>query len=289
MAISASQVKDLRDKTGAGMMDCKKALTEADGDFEKAVEILRKKGASVAAKRAERTANEGVVLTKIINNGKTGIIVEVNCETDFVASSNDFLNFANFILEVIEKQNPTNVEALLETEYNGKKVSVELTDIIGKIGEKIEVSRFAVDNSENGLVVDYVHHGSKLAVMIKSENVPADKNEEFGNMLKDIAMQAAAMRPQYLTREEIPSSVIEKEKEIYKEVASKEGKPANILDRIAEGKLNKFFEEVCLVDQAFIKDNTKKVGELINEFNKTNSAQAKLVLFRRFHLSDEKK
>lgn len=289
MAISASQVKDLRDKTGAGMMDCKKALTEADGDFEKAVEILRKKGASVAAKRAERTANEGIVLTKIINNGKTGIIVEVNCETDFVAGSNDFLNFANFILEVIEKQNPANVEALLEIEYNGKKVSVELTDIIGKIGEKIEVSRFAVDNSENGLVVDYVHHGSKLAVMIKSENVRADKNEEFGNMLKDIAMQAAAMRPQYLIREEIPAAVIEKEKEIYREVASKEGKPANILDRIAEGKLNKFYEEVCLVDQAFIKDNTKKVGELINEFNKTNSAQVKLVLFRRFHLSDEKK
>lgn len=289
MVISASQVKDLRDKTGAGMMDCKKALTEADGDFEKAVEILRKKGASVAAKRAERTANEGVVLTKIINEGKTGIIVEVNCETDFVASSNDFLNFANFILEVIEKQNPANVDVLLETEYNGKKVSVELTDIIGKIGEKIEVSRFAVDNSENGLVVDYVHHGSKLAVMIKAEHVPTDKNEEFGNMMKDIAMQAAAMRPQYLTREEIPSSVVEKEKEIYREVASKEGKPANILDRIAEGKLNKFFEEVCLVDQAFIKDNTKKVGELITEFNKINSAKANLVLFRRFHLSDEKK
>lgn len=289
MAISASQVKDLRDKTGAGMMDCKKALTEADGDFEKAVEILRKKGASVAAKRAERTANEGVVLTKIINNGKTGIIVEVNCETDFVASSADFLNFANFVLEVIEKQNPANVEALLETVYNGKKVSEELTDIIGKIGEKIEVSRFAIDNSENGLVVDYVHHGSKLAVMIKSENVPDAKNEEFGNMLKDIAMQAAAMKPSYLTREEIPAAIIEKEKEIYREVASKEGKPANILDRIAEGKLNKFYEEVCLIDQAFIKDNTKKVGDLINDFNKTNSSQAKLVLFRRFHLSDEKK
>lgn len=289
MAISASQVKDLRDKTGAGMMDCKKALTEANGDFEKAVEILRKKGASVAAKRAERTANEGVVLTKIINNGKTGIIVEVNCETDFVASSGDFLNFANFVLEVIEKQNPANVEALLETVYNGKKVSEELTDIIGKIGEKIEVSRFAVDNSENGLIVDYVHHGSKLAVMIKSENVPAAKNEEFGNMLKDIAMQAAAMKPLYLTREEIPAAIIEKEKEIYREVASKEGKPANILDRIAEGKLNKFYEEVCLIDQAFIKDNTKKVGDLINEFNKINSSQSKLVLFRRFHLSDEKK
>lgn len=289
MAISASQVKELRDKTGAGMMDCKKALTEADGDFEKAVEILRKKGASVAAKRAERTANEGIVLTKIIDNGKTGIIVEVNCETDFVASSDDFLNFANFVLTVVENNKPANVEALLELEYDGKKVGTELTDVIGKIGEKIEVSRFAIEHADNGVVVDYVHHGAKLAVLIKAENVPAEKTEEFGNMLKDIAMQAAAMKPQYLSREDVPAAIVEKEKEIYKEVAAKEGKPENILERIAEGKLNKFYEEVCLIDQAFIKDNAKKVGELISEFNKTNSAQAKLVLFHRFHLSDEKK
>ncbi|MBU2494536.1 MAG: translation elongation factor Ts [Bacteroidetes bacterium] len=289
MAISASQVKELRDKTGAGMMDCKKALSEADGDFEKAVEILRKKGASVAAKRAERTANEGIVLTKIIDDGKTGIIVEVNCETDFVASSEDFLNFANFILSVVEKNKPANVDALLDLELDGKKVSAELTDIIGKIGEKIEVSRFSIEHTDNGLVVDYVHHGAKLAVLIKADNIPAEKKDEFGNLLKDIAMQAAAMKPQYLSREDVPAVIVEKEKEIYKEVASKEGKPENILDRIAEGKLNKFYEEVCLTDQAFIKENSKKVGELINDFNKVNSAQAKLVLFHRYHLSDEKK
>lgn len=289
MAISASQVKELRDKTGAGMMDCKKALSEADGDFEKAVDILRKKGASVAAKRAERTANEGIVLTKIIDDGKTGIIVEVNCETDFVASSEDFLNFANFILSVVEKNKPANVDALLDLELDGKKVSAELTDIIGKIGEKIEVSRFSIEHTDNGLVVDYVHHGAKLAVLIKADNIPAEKKDEFGNLLKDIAMQAAAMKPQYLSREDVPAVIVEKEKEIYKEVASKEGKPENILDRIAEGKLNKFYEEVCLTDQAFIKENSKKVGELINDFNKVNSAQAKLVLFHRYHLSDEKK
>lgn len=289
MAISASQVKELRDKTGAGMMDCKKALTEADGDFEKAVEILRKKGASVAAKRAERTASEGIVLTKILDDGKTGIIVEVNCETDFVASSDDFVNFANFILSAVEANKPASVEALLELEHDGTKVSTALTDVIGKIGEKIEVSRLAIEHAENGLVVDYVHHGAKLAVLVKADGVPAEKSEEFGNLMKDIAMQAAAMKPKYLTREDVPADIIEKEKEIYKEVAAKEGKPENILERIAEGKLNKFFEEVCLVDQAFIKDNAKKVGELIEEFNKANSSQTKLVLFHRFHLSDEKK
>ena len=289
MAVSANQVKELREKTGAGMMDCKKALEEANGDFEKAVELLRKKGASVAAKRAERTANEGIVLTRVFNNGKTGAILEVNCETDFVAKSDDFVNFTNFVMDVVVNNKPADVPSLIEITKDGKKVVDELNAIIGKIGEKIEVSRFAVDNTVNGEIVDYVHAGSKIGVLVEAENVPSDKTNVFEPILKDIAMQVAAMRPLSIYRDEVDKTLIEKEVEIYKELARKEGKAEQILEKIALGKLNKFYEENCLFEQAFVKDNTKKIGGLIEEFNKANSAQVKLIKFRRFHLSDEKK
>ncbi len=289
MAISAAQVKELREKTGAGMMDCKKALTEADGDFQKAIEILRKKGASVAAKRAERSANEGVVLTKVTDDNKHSIILEVNCETDFVANSDDFMNFANSVMEVVETSEPENVDALLQLEKDGKKVETLLTEVVGKIGEKIEISRFAIDEAENGVLVDYVHHGAKLGVVVKADDVKDENSDEMADILRDVAMQIAAMNPAYISRESVPSDVIEKEKEIYKEVAAKEGKPEHILDKIAEGKLNKFYEENCLVDQAFIKENSKTVGDLIKEFNKKNSSESKISLFHRFHLSDDNK
>ncbi len=289
MAISANQVKELRDKTGAGMMDCKKAIEEANGDFEKAIEILRKKGASVAAKRAERAANEGIVLTQVFNNGKSAAIVEVNCETDFVARSEDVINFANFVLTVVVANKPADVASLLEVTKDGKKVSEELNALIGKIGEKIEVSRFALDNTENGLIVDYVHAGSKLGVLMEANNVSDDKAAEFQPLLKDIAMQVAAMKPISIYREEVDKTLIEKELEIYKELARKEGKPEQMLEKIAIGKLNKFYDENCLAEEVFVKDNTKKVGALVDEFNKKNSTQVKLAKFRRFHLSDEKK
>ena len=289
MAITAQQVKELRDKTGAGMMDCKKALTEADGDFEKAIEILRKKGASVAAKRAERNASEGIVLTKLLDDDTTGIIVEVNCETDFVAKSDDFVNFANFILDAVVSNQPSNVEELLSQSFNGKSVQEELTAIIGKIGEKIEVSRFAIEKVENGLVTDYIHHGSKLGVLLVVEDVNKDTKEELVALTKDIAMQIAAMKPTYVYREEVPNDVIEKEKEIYKEIARKEGKPEQILDKISEGRLNKFFKENCLFEQVSVKDNSKSVGDLMKDFNSEHSTNTKIKLFHRFHLSDEKK
>ena len=289
MAISASQVKELRDKTGAGMIDCKKALEESNGDFDKAIEILRKKGASVAAKRAEKAANEGIVITEVFNDSKSAAILEINCETDFVASSDDFVNFAKFVMDIVVSQRPKDVAALLEMSKDGKKVADELNALIGKIGEKIEISRFAFVESPDGVVVDYVHHGSKLAVLIQADKVPAEKSAEFQAILKDIAMQVAAMRPLAIYRDEVDKSVLEKEMEIYKAIARKEGKPEQILEKIAQGKLNKFFEENCLFEQVFVKDNTKKVGALVDEFNKNNSTQAKLVLFKRFHLSDEKK
>lgn len=289
MAITASQVKELRDKTGAGMMDCKKALVEAEGNFEKAIEILRKKGASVAAKRAERAANEGIVLTKILDDGKTGLILEVNCETDFVANSDDFTSFANFILDTIVNKKPASIEELLSTDFDGKNVSEELTNITGKIGEKIQISRFKFESSDNSLYADYVHHGSNLAVLIKADGVEGSDQGSLKNTLTDIAMQAAAMKPIYLNRVDVPEDIVNKEKDIYMEISRKEGKPEHILEKIAEGKLNKFFQEVCLSEQTYVKDNSKVVKDIIAEFNEVNSSDVKLATFYRYHLSDENK
>jgi elongation factor Ts len=285
MVITAAQVNELRQKTGAGMMDCKKALTEAEGDFEKAVEILRKKGAAVASKRAEKSANEGLVLTKISDDKHTGVIVEVNCETDFVAKSVDFINFANEVLQAVFSLKPESVEDLVAKSPSVKELQ---TNVMGKVGEKIEISRVAIENAPNGEISDYVHLGSKLGVLIKFDNVDNSK-DAFSEIGKDIAMQVAAMKPICVYREEVPKDVIEKEMDIYKELARKEGKPEQILEKIANGRLNKFYQENCLVEQAFIKDNTKSVGDLLKEFNSKQGTQIKISLFRRFHLGDEKK
>ena len=289
MVISAAQVKELREKTGAGMMDCKKALTEADGDFNKAIEILRKKGASVAAKRAERSANEGIVMADSFNDGKAGAIVEVNCETDFVAKSDDFVEFSNMVYDVVVSEKPASVEALMELSKDGKKIADSLNDVVGKIGEKIEISRFQVEETQDGIVTGYIHHGSKLGVLVAAENVKDDSKNELSDLLKDIAMQAAAMKPSFLYREEVPQDTLNKEIEIYKEISRKEGKPEQILEKIAQGKLNKFYEENCLFEQVYVKDNSKKISDLIKEFNTKHGSEVKLKLFHRFHLSDENK
>jgi elongation factor Ts len=284
MAITAAQVNELRQKTGAGMMDCKRALTEADGDFDKAIDILRKKGAAVAAKRAEKSANEGLVLTKVADDKSKGVIVEVNCETDFVAKSNDFTGFAQETLDKVYQQEPVSVETLL----NNNSLNDQLNDLMGKIGEKIQVSRFAVDKAEDGVVVDYIHPGSKLGVLVRIDNV-ADGKEEITAIGKDIAMQIAAMKPLCVYREEVPKELIEKEIDIYKELARKEGKPEQILEKIATGRLNKFYQENCLFEQAYIKDNSRTVSDLLKEFDSKNKTQVKLKHFKRFHLGDEKK
>ncbi|NCS89534.1 MAG: translation elongation factor Ts [Ignavibacteria bacterium CG2_30_36_16] len=285
MAITAADVNELRKKTGAGMMDCKKALTEANGDFQKAIEILRKKGAAVAAKRAEKTATEGIVLTKISEDKTKAAIVEINCETDFVANSDDFKKFANLVLETVFKNKPANPTELLEKYPNVKEC---LDEVMGKVGEKTEVSRFLVVELENGLIVDYIHPGSKLGVLVEFSNVGEGKAEllEIG---KDTAMQVAAMKPFCIYREEVPIDTIEKEIDIYKEIARKEGKPEKILDVIAQGKIAKFYQENCLFEQAYIKDNTKTISDLIKEFNNKHNSVIKLVMFKRYHLGDENK
>ncbi len=287
MAITASQVNELRQKTGAGMMDCKKALTEANGDFEKAIEILRKKGASVASKRAEKSANEGMVVTKISDDHKKAVIIEVNCETDFVAKSDDFVKLANEVVESTFKSELSDAKQLLELDIN---LYNQVVDVMGKVGEKIEVSRVLTEKADNGLIVDYIHMGSKLGVLVKFDNV-AEQKSELVELGKNIAMQVAAMNPICIYRDEVPTTTVEQEIDIYKELARKEGKPENILEKIATGKLNKFYAENCLFEQTFIKDSTssKTVGNLIEEYNKKNNSQIKINLFKRFHLGDEKK
>jgi elongation factor Ts len=285
MAITAAQVNDLRQKTGAGMMDCKRALEEANGDIQKAIEILRKKGASVAAKRAEKTANEGVIITKVSDDKRYASIAEINCETDFVAKSSDFVNFAKFVIDKVHTSKIKSVNELLSKNSDLKD---KLNEVLGKVGEKIEISRIDILEAENGMLVDYVHMGSKLGVVVKFEDVK-DGIDELGIIGKDIAMQVAAMNPISINREDVPKTVVDKEIDIYKELAKKEGKPEQILEKIAQGRLNKFYQENVLLEQAFIKDNSKTVSDLIKEFNAIHSSKTKIVKFERFHLGDEKK
>jgi len=285
MAITAAQVNDLRQRTGAGMMDCKRALEEANGDVQKAIEILRKKGASVAAKRAEKSANEGLIATKISDDKKSGTILEINCETDFVAKSEDFIGLADYVISAVHKNKPKNVEELLSKNAD---VQNKLNDVLGKVGEKIEISRFDILEASNGLLVDYIHPGSKLGVLVKFDDVK-DGSDELSAIGKDMAMQVAAMNPISIAREDVPKIVVDKELEIYKELAKKEGKPEQILEKIAMGKLNKFYQENVLLEQAFIRDNSKTVGDLLKEFNSKHGSKAGVTKFDRFHLGDEKK
>ena len=288
MAVTAAQVNELRQKTGAGMMDCKRALTEADGDFTKAIEILRKKGASVATKRAEKSANEGMIATKISEDYKKAAMIEINCETDFVAKSDDFVKLAKEVVEAAFRSELSNAKQLLELDKN---LNDKVVDVMGKVGEKIEVSRVLVEKADNALFVDYIHMGSKLGVLVKFDNVVENSTSELAELGKNIAMQVAAMNPICVYREEVSKDTIEKEIDIYKELARKEGKPENILEKIATGKLNKFYSENCLFEQAYIKDstNSKTIGNLIQDFNKKNNSQTKIALFKRFHLGDENK
>lgn len=288
MSISAKLVSQLREKTGAGMMDCKKALEETGGDFDKAIEFLRKKGAAVAAKRAEKAANEGIVLSKLSDDSKSGALVELNCETDFVARSEDFTKFANKLVAHILANDFSNQDDLLESKLDSITVKESLDELIGKVGEKVVISRFAKINVDNGILIDYIHPGSRLAVVVKflAQN---PVTPEFNSIAKDIAMQIAAMRPIAISRDQINKEILDKEVEIYKEQARQEGKPEQIAQKIAEGRLNKFFKEVCLLEQEFVKDNSKVIGDLLNEYNSKFNNNVTIAEFFRYHLGDEKK
>lgn len=255
--ISASDVKKLRDQTGAGMMDCKKALTEAGGDFEKAVDLLRKKGQKLSVKRADRDAKEGVVIA-IVNDDRTkGAVVRLSCETDFVAKNEAFVNlvksFANIALENL----PENKEALLTLPYEGITIGEKVTEQLGVIGEKIELADY--QKLEAPLVAPYIHMGYKAGVLV-GLNKSSDAFYEAG---RDVAMQVAAMKPLAVDKDGIDSSIVEKEIEIGKEQARAEGKPEAMLERIATGKLNKFFKENTLLNQGFVKGNKESVSDFL--------------------------
>ncbi|WP_026897251.1 translation elongation factor Ts [Daejeonella oryzae] len=260
--ITAADVNKLRQQTGAGMMDCKKALTEANGDFEAAIDNLRKKGAKVAASRSDRDSNEGVVIAKTTADGKRGIIVEVNCETDFVAKNADFLAFANSIADLAIQNNPASVEELTGYELNGTKVSDQILDQTGKIGEKIGVSKF--ENITGEKVIAYIHGNYRLGVLValSADSAGAD---EAG---RDVAMQIAAMNPVAIDKDGVDAKTIERELEIAKDVIRAEGKPEEMVEKIAAGKLNKFYKDSTLLNQEFVKDSSKTISQFLNEVDK---------------------
>ena len=268
--VSAALVKELREKTGAGMMDCKKVLTETDGDMEKAAELLRERGIAKAAKKSGRVAAEGLVASSVSSDKKVGAIVEVNAETDFVAKNDEFRGFVQDVADIIADKNPADVESLLNLDYKnlGKTVQAVLTDKIATIGENMTIRRFVRFESE-GLVESYIHGDGKIAVLVDFK-----KGEE--DLAKDVCMQIAAARPEYLKREEVPAEAVEKEMEILKVQAMNEGKPAEIAEKMVQGRIGKFYSEVCLLDQEFVKDPNVKVGQLIS------SKGAEMVRFARF-------
>ncbi len=261
MAISAKDVKRLRDMTGVGMMDCKKALEEAKGDFDAAVELLRKKGQKVAAKRADREANEGLVVASLSDDEKKGALAEINCETDFVARNDDFERFTDRIAQLVLAKEPDDLDALLALGFDGgKTVEQALVELTGKIGEKIEIRRFAVLTSEGGRIVSYIHPGSRLGVLVDMQG-----NGQLVEAGTDVAMQVAAMNPIATTTDDVPDELKEKELDIAREAAKNEGKPEHIIDRIAEDKLERYFKDHVLLEQPFVKDSSMTVKEMLSD------------------------
>lgn len=270
--ITASQVNELRKQTGAGMMDCKKALVEANGDMEAAVDFLRKQGQKVAAKRSDRDATEGVVLGG--SNGNIGAIVRLNCETDFVAKTDDFVAFATELLNLALDKQPAGVEALLALPYVGSTVAEAITALSGKTGEKVELSGLEYIKAET--VVAYNHPGNRVGSI-----VGLNKGGDYEAVAKDVAMQVAAMAPVALNKDSVPQSVIDKEVEIGKELAIQEGKPADMAEKIALGRLNKFFKESTLLEQVFVKDGKISVKDYLTKADK----ELTVTDFKRFSLN----
>jgi elongation factor Ts len=261
--ISAQDVNKLRTMTGAGMMDCKKALTEADGDFEKAIEILRKKGQKVSASRSDRETKEGSVFVKVSDDKKQAVLIALNCETDFVAKNEEFQTLGKLIADTAFANKPANKEALLALKAGNLTISEKIVELVGKIGEKIDVSEYVLMNGE--AVVAYIHAGSKLGVLVSLKGVNGKDVTEAG---KDVGMQIAAMNPVAVDEKSVDKTTIEKELEIAKAQIAAEGKPANMIEKIAQGKLQKFFKDSTLVHQIFVKDNSKTVAQYLDSVSK---------------------
>ncbi|MBY8909791.1 translation elongation factor Ts [Salinicoccus roseus] len=256
MAISAKLVKELREKTGAGMMDCKKALQETDGDIDKAADYLREKGISKAAKKADRIAAEGIV--HVASKGNDGVIVEINSETDFVARNEEFQKLVKDIAEHILDTKPADIEALNASEMNGKKVEDVMNEAVAKIGEKLTLRRFALaEKTDNDSFGEYLHMGGRIGVLTLVEGSTDDA------AAKDVAMHAAALNPKYVSKDEVSQDELKHEREVLKQQALNEGKPEKIVDKMVEGRMRKYLEEICIVDQPFVKDSDQTVEQFL--------------------------
>ncbi len=287
MAITTEDIKLLRESTGAGILDCKKALQETDGDIDKAIEYLRKKGLAAASKKASREAKDGLVSAQISADGQTAVMVEVNCETDFVARTEEFQNFvAAMVRQAAATPNLTGPESLLAAPFidnPAKTVSEQLTEIIAKLGENMIVRRVArFDLSGEGLLDSYIHTGGRVGVLVDATGGSA--NSQVSQLAHDVALQIAAAAPRYVTEAEIPAEALEAEKAIYREQMAQDNKPDNIKERIIEGKVKKWYSEVVLLEQPFVKDNEVTITQLLQKYSKELGSEVKIRRFARFEL-----
>ncbi len=281
MAITAKMVSELRERTGAGMMDCKKVLVEVDGDMEKAVELLREKGLAAAAKKAGRVAAEGLVETYINEDGTKGAVVEVNCETDFVAKNDDFITLVKNMAKQAALSSAADVEGLLEEKYiadENMTVKDAVTGLIAKLGENMSIRRF--DRYEtSGVLAQYIHGGGRIAVMVELDSA---KTEQSESAAKEIALQVAASNPLFLSREDVSEDVLEKEREIYRQQALNDGKPEKVVEKMVEGRINKYFKEVCLLEQLWIRDQDYSIAKFVEKQAKEQGSDIKVVKYTRF-------
>ncbi|MGK2943957.1 MAG: translation elongation factor Ts [Desulfuromonadales bacterium] len=283
--ITAKMVGDLRAQTGAGMMDCKKALSEAEGDMEQAIDLLRKKGLSAAAKKSGRVAAEGMIAAA--GSDHSGALVEVNSETDFVAKNDLFQAFVNGVADVVLNQNPADVEALKALDFpgSGRNVADELSHQIATIGENMNVRRFARLESNSGVTASYIHGAGKIGVLVQLDS---DKHADprVSETARLLAMHVAAANPQYLKRKDVPAEVVEREKDIMRAKALESGKPESIVDKIIEGQINKFFAETCLLEQVYVIDTDQKVGKVVESLAKEIGGEVALSAYVRFQLGE---
>lgn len=292
MSISAADVKKLRDSTGAGIMDCKQALTESRGDIEKAIEYLRKKGIAKAEKKVSREAKDGLIESYVNPETKLGVLLEVNCETDFVAKTADFKNFVRNVSLHIADKKPAEISELLQQNClnnPNKTVADAQKELIGKLGENIMIKRFALYESKNGLIESYIHPGSKLGVLVEVNcvNDIVVQATDFQKFVHDVAMQIAASNPMVVKRDDLSPQVIEKELNIYKAQAQDQKKPEPIAEKIAQGKMEKFYQEVCLMEQSFIKDPNITIQDLLKELIRKTGEAIAINRFARFQLGEQ--
>jgi len=292
MAVTAAQISELRKSTGAGMLDCKKALEQTDGNFEQAVDFLRTKGLAAASKKAGRAATEGMVAAAVSANSDKGVLLEINSETDFVAKNEMFQGFVNDIATHILQANPASVEELLAQPYSGdssKTIQTLLNEAIAVIGENMQIRRFSsYVVPAAGAIGSYIHAGGKIGVLVEAtcDNAAAAKDPAFATFVKDVAMHIAAASPMYVQRSEVDADVLEREKDIYRAKARESGKPDNIIEKIIAGQVNKFYSDICLVEQQFVKDTDKSILQLAAEVGKALGTAITITRFTKYTLGE---